>query len=49
MNIILSSKIPIFEQIVQTIKMYIDSSILKEDEKLPVLYMFDGHNLYYDN
>ena len=22
---------------------------LKEDEKLPVLYMFDGHNLYYDN
>ena len=22
---------------------------LKEDEKLPVLYMFDGHNLYYDS
>lgn len=35
MNIILSSKIPIFEQIVQKIKMYIDSSILKEYEKLP--------------
>ncbi|MGN1295621.1 MAG: GntR family transcriptional regulator [Bacilli bacterium] len=35
MNIILSSKIPIFEQIVQKIKMYIDSSVLKEDEKLP--------------
>lgn len=35
MDIILSSKIPIFEQIVQKIKMYIDSSILKEDEKLP--------------
>lgn len=22
---------------------------LEENEKLPVLYMFDGHNLYYDN
>ena len=21
---------------------------LQEDEKLPVLYMFDGHNLFYD-
>ena len=36
MNIILSSKIPIFEQIVKKIKMYIDSSILKDKERLPI-------------
>lgn len=39
--------IPCFQDL-RTLHIYVPDSIMTTDQRYPVLYMFDGHNLFYD-